>query len=310
MSIKENNLICPLSNTSEELEIIEVLNTQEIVKLYKSFRHLDLSNEFNTKEIYLVKNKQINFYFFYPFISGSSNFYEALTTKPQYAPEKDEYHFASKYIKYSDCVLDVGCGWGWFKSYIPNSEYLGIEFSQKSIQKCKDKNINVTSVLIEDFAKQEKKFDVVTSFQVLEHIENPIEFIQGMINSAKDNGLIIISVPNVDSFMACMENNYLNLPPHHISWWSKDSLFYVARKLNLEIIDFKIEKSISMNIALSISLKRKLNTILGRKQLLIRNNLFDRFVNKFFSLFGLLFRKSPEEIMPNGHSITFIFRKK
>jgi 2-polyprenyl-3-methyl-5-hydroxy-6-metoxy-1,4-benzoquinol methylase len=306
----QNEYICPLTGESKDIELVEIISTDDIVKLYKKYRNLDLTNEFKTKEIHLLKNKSINFYFFHPFVSGTSNFYEALTSKPQYASEKDEYLFASKYIKDTDKVLDVGCGWGWFRSYIPNTNYLGIEFSKQSLQKCKEKNINVTSVLIQDMAKKEEKFDVVVAFQVIEHIEDPLNFIQSMVDSAVSKGLIIISVPNVDNFMGVMENNYLNLPPHHVSMWSKQSLLYIAQKLNLEVIDIEIEKSKTLAPLFSILLKQKFNRFFNRKTTLIRNNFFDRFLNRIFASFAKFFPTPTRQLSIGGHSITIVLKKR
>lgn len=305
-----NNFICPLTGEKDELEIIEEIDSHELISLYKRVRGIDISEEIQTEKLIFIKNRKINFYFFYPFVSGSSKFYEELTSKPQYVAEKDEYLFASKYIKNTDKVLDVGCGWGWFKNYIPDSDYMGIEFSEKSIQKCKEKNINVTSVLIQDFAKKDEKFDVVVSFQVLEHIENPLFFVKSMAESATEKGLIILSVPNLDSFMSIRENNYLNLPPHHISWWSKDSLKYIADALNLEVLDYEVERLKDFNTIMDTYLKNLLNTLFKRKKKLIRNHWFDLFVIKLLNRMGRLFPKPQPQIMPNGHSITIVFRKK
>jgi len=304
-----NKFKCPLSGEENELEVVNIFKAKDLAKLYKKKRKIDLSDEFTENEIKLIKNKKLNFHFFVPFISGSSNFYNGLTLTSKYSIQKREYQFASKYIKDSDKVLDVGCGWGFFKSYIPNSDYLGIEFSKESKQKCEERNIKVTSTLIEDMPK-DNKFDVVVAFQVLEHIENPIGFVKSMRDVTKENGLIILSVPNVDSFNSLQENNYLNYPPHHISWWSKDSLVYLAHQLDLEIVDFEFDKLESTSLYYSISLKQKFNKIFNRGDSLIRDNPFDRFLNLGFAIFSKIFAKPAPELMPNGHSMTFILKKK
>jgi cyclopropane fatty-acyl-phospholipid synthase-like methyltransferase len=304
-----SNFKCPLSGEKDELEVVYSFKAKDLAKLYKKNRNIDLSDEFKAEEISLVKNKKLNFYFFSPFVSGSSNFYNGLTVTSKYSIEKNEYLFASKYIKESDKVLDVGCGWGFFSSYIPKSDYLGIEFSEESKQKCEERNIEVTSTLIEDMPK-DNKFDVVASFQVLEHIENPMGFVKSMKDVTHDNGLIILSIPNVDSFNSLQENNYLNYPPHHISWWSKDSMLYVARELDLEIIDFEYDRLETTSLYYSISLKRRFNKLFNRGDTLIRDNPFDRFLNLGFSIFAKIFPKPEPALMPNGHSITFVFRKR
>ena len=40
------------------------------------------------------------------------------------------------------------------------------------------------------------KFDIITFFEVLEHLDNPLYFIEGVVKLLKPNGKLVISVPS------------------------------------------------------------------------------------------------------------------
>ena len=47
---------------------------------------------------------------------------------------------------------------------------------------------------IEDFG--ESGFDLVTSLEVIEHVEDPARFVAGLAQALSDDGLMIMSTPN------------------------------------------------------------------------------------------------------------------
>jgi 2-polyprenyl-3-methyl-5-hydroxy-6-metoxy-1,4-benzoquinol methylase len=92
-----------------------------------------------------------------------------------------------------------------------------LEFNDEGIKKAKSAGLNVIKESIEVHAvENEAKYDVVTSFQVLEHIGDSRNFIEASLKGVKPGGKLVISVPSYDSLVSVQLNNTLNLPPHHI----------------------------------------------------------------------------------------------
>lgn len=302
-------LKCPLTGNNNALKLVKIIPVKDLIAIYKRLHNVDISREFQSEEISLYENESKNFFFFYPFKSGSSAFYDNLAQDSYYNSVKEEFAFAAKYVSPKLSVLDVGCGWGAFRDYVPQAIYKGLEFSQKSISKCLEKRIDVSSKTIQELAQKDLSYDIVTAFQVLEHVEDPVGFTALLKKVTKENGLIIISVPNVDSSVV-LENKPLNFPPHHITWWSKDALLFLGQKLNLELIDIDIAKSKSLRPFFAVLLKWKIDRLLGREHRLISNSRISAFLYKVLFLIGKLFNDAPSEIMPNGHSLTVIFKKK
>ncbi|MDE5778562.1 MAG: class I SAM-dependent methyltransferase [Lachnospiraceae bacterium] len=102
-----------------------------------------------------------------------------------------------------DEVLEIGCSVGYFLSAIAdkvNAVY-GTEWdkkAQKYIRDCLGKDNVFVGNDPEDFGKQ---FDKIFMFHVLEHIGEPVDFLQNVKGLLKSGGILYIEVPNVDDVL-------------------------------------------------------------------------------------------------------------
>ena len=133
-------------------------------------------------------------------------------------------------------ILDIGAGVGDFLSVCKNDgwETVGIEPSEKAKNIAKSKGVSFVENLSE---LVNNSFDVITMWHVLEHVpdlENQISELKRLI---KDDGTIIIAVPNFKSFDANYYKEYwaaFDMPIHlwHFSKTAIQKLFAVQ---NLEL---------------------------------------------------------------------------
>ena len=156
-------------------------------------------------------------------------------------------------------------------------------------------------------------YDVVCSFQVLEHIDDTRRFIYDSLRCLKPGGRLIQSVPNEGSFLGCQSNNILNMPPHHATRWTTNALSYVAKMFNLEMVAFELDSLADMHIrGYSMALiENSVNAILGRKPRTLDSLFASVFVKAPVRLVSLALEKglSYSALRPAGHSITAIYRK-
>lgn len=153
-----------------------------------------------------------------------NNFYKKITRK--YANEK---------------VLDVGCMFGDFLLEIKNEYNVsGVELSKEPSDYVNNISIPCFNGTIEEFSKNNKQtFDTITSFHCLEHTTNAMSFFSSVREILKDDGVVIISVPNF------RKNQFFGrfwgwiLAPAHQYHFSSKSLKIIAKKNNFEIIDVK-----------------------------------------------------------------------
>ncbi len=221
--------------------ILEEFATQKIIECYRVSLGIDVSAEFEgVARMQFLKCTECALEFFSPPKAGSNSFYNRLNSNDWYfTPDRTEFLLAAKYINQTDDVLDVGSGAGTFTHWINPKSYVGLELNppEKRI-----KNYNPIAQTLEEHIKQEKKiYSVVCAFQVLEHISEPGSFLAQMKSCLSPSGLIIISVPNTESFMGSSLDLALNLPPHHVSRWRKETFTYLSKILGLKIIKCEIE---------------------------------------------------------------------
>jgi SAM-dependent methyltransferase len=116
---------------------------------------------------------------------------------------------------------------------------------------------------------QYKYFDSISIFHTLEHVKNPVEFMNTIKNYVKYNGRIFISVPNTNShyrdlFDSKQEKfDTLNYPPHHLTWWRPEDLVELAIRCGLKPIRLYFEiigaSGLNSSIQSNISMKSRRN---------------------------------------------------
>lgn len=134
-------------------------------------------------------------------------------------------------------LLDYGCGTGYFlKSAEKNGwEVIGIEPNSTAAAIAKKQTLKVYQEIGE--MTNEKKFDVITLFHVLEHVHklnNTIELLLGML---KKRGTLLIAVPIFNSYDADhYKQNWASLDvPRHLYHFTIPTMEKLAKKHGLKI---------------------------------------------------------------------------
>lgn len=164
-----------------------------------------------------------------------------------------EYAFAIDFIlnllqKKRLTILDVGSGLGLFLEQFKNAdaELYALEVSDTCISYMK-KNSPYLSILKGDFLNMniEKKFDVISMFEFIEHVISPLQVLQKAHKLLHKNGYLIITTPNIGniSFRILKRNWPAIHPLHHNFYFEKSTLCnYLAK------IGFKIKRLEEKNI--------------------------------------------------------------
>lgn len=135
-------------------------------------------------------------------------------------------------------ILDYGCGVGDFLEHLQKNGYdvLGMEpnDSARKIAQSKIGNKKVTSTELEH---NDQKFDIITLWHVLEHIPNLNEIIGELKNHLTDNGVLIIAVPNHQSYDAKYYGKYWAAydVPRHLWHFSDKSMSNLLSNFGMKI---------------------------------------------------------------------------
>jgi len=228
---------CPACGENDSTEV-DTVATADLADLYRR-RGLDVAAYFDaTPVIQRFRCEHCDLGYFLPPCPGDEHFYEQLQTQPwYYQDEKPEYAFATQFVKGGDRVLEVGCGKGAFRAFLPaDIHYQGLEFNEEAVQKATAAGLSVHREYVEDHARSHPgRYQVVCSFQVLEHVPAPDTFVRACVESLAPGGRLIIAVPAEDSFLAVAPNAPLNMPPHHVLRWSDQALRNLASREGLRI---------------------------------------------------------------------------
>jgi len=137
-----------------------------------------------------------------------------------------------KYLTVNHCknVLDYGCGNGVFlNDYKHGDIKVGIEVNEDAKRYCNFKSYNTLKEMIDK--GEEKPFDAVTAFGVLEHYKDPINMIQSLAACLTDDGSLIFIVPNVDSLVVkYLKTKCATFCPQHLWYFNQSTLDKIVKK--------------------------------------------------------------------------------
>lgn len=134
-------------------------------------------------------------------------------------------------------LLDLGCGAGYFLSTLKDKhiDYKGLEVTPHLVRYCQEKGLNVESTDLSD--EKDELYDVITMFDVLEHLSDPISLLNTINTKIKPGGFCIAFTPNIHSVgYELMEGKQNTLLPfEHLCFFNKQSLEYLSKETGFEI---------------------------------------------------------------------------
>ncbi len=187
--------------------------------------------------------------------------------------------YTSDTKKVKPCIIDIGAGYGVFceelRKLVPNdTEVIAIEPASSLQEVCAKKNIKVIPKFLDEIIERDLphgKENVIaaTSFELIEHLHNPRNFINSCHSILAENGLLILTTLNWEGFdiQLLREKSKSIHPPHHINFFTPESLSTL-----LENNGFKV---------LEVSTPGKLDVDIARKQ---REDIDNPFILKLLSL--------------------------
>jgi 2-polyprenyl-3-methyl-5-hydroxy-6-metoxy-1,4-benzoquinol methylase len=182
------------------------------------------------------------FRFFDPSLAGNGKFYEELEQRDYYVVTRPEFDFALQISRreHLKSVLDVGGGDGAFldRARAAGLTTFAVELNAHAAEICARKGHQTLRKLLEDISPREVGggVDILTLFQVIEHVPDPITFLRQAATLVRSGGIIVVAVPNNRGQHVVLPFDPANMPPHHVSRWRMRDLQQLGAKCGLRIV--------------------------------------------------------------------------
>jgi len=143
-------------------------------------------------------------------------------------------------------ILDFGCACGFFMELARGNgwEPYGLDISSYASDYGKNiLGLNISTGFLEEARFQERFFDAVTLWDILEHLSNPREGLEEVNRILKNKGYIFITVPNMDSWIRKLMGKRwfgFNKIDEHLFYFSPRTMRLLLEKTGFECL--KIEK--------------------------------------------------------------------
>jgi len=139
-------------------------------------------------------------------------------------------------------ILDVGCGTGEFLLTCRNNNWnvVGVEPNKKAqnLTNSKLKNSDAKFIFSDIYELSNKQFDVITLWHVLEHVPNLEGYISTLKSLLKPNGVLVIAVPNFNSYDALHYKQFWAAfdVPRHLWHFSKKSIQVLVERQKMNVV--------------------------------------------------------------------------
>lgn len=138
-------------------------------------------------------------------------------------------------------LLDIGCATGIFlKAASSFFDCTGLDVSEYATEFAR-KNLGINALCgnIFDINFKSQSFDIVTMWDVIEHVRDPNRYIEKVGQIMKHGGLLVLSTGNIESLMFRIQrqNWHLLIPPLHLYYFSKNSISSLLRRHGFKIIN-------------------------------------------------------------------------
>lgn len=161
----------------------------------------------------------------------------------------DRYNFV-KNLAANKKVLDIACGSGYGSYLIANEgkakEVVAVDLNSDSIRYGNHRfnlpNINRSVGDAQEFL-QENSFDIIVSFETIEHLPKYEQFLKNMSKTLTNDGHFFVSTPIVKKTRTNCDN------PYHVIEWSFEDFhnlinnYFTIDEIYLQNISFKTKKT-------------------------------------------------------------------
>lgn len=164
---------------------------------------------------------------------------------------------ATDVIGVPQTVMDIGAGYGLFlaelRKLLPGADLRAVEPGKSLADQCRARDLTTFEGFAEDAAKRigwGGNADLVVSFEVIEHLPDPLSLVSSMRDLARPGGLVFLSGLCGDGFdirTLGARSNAVS-PPHHLTFLSQKGVRALLTRAGLECLSFQTPGKLDVDI--------------------------------------------------------------
>ena len=175
-------------------------------------------------------------------------------------------------------LVEVGAGFGIFCEEIRDLNFvenlIAVEPTPGLAQTCRDKGLTVIEKPIEQSDFEDGSADLVCSFEVLEHLFSPADFLQKFSRILRPGGMAILTNPNGRGFDVVVSPEHSGtVDVEHLNYFNPDSMKILYERHGFELLEVmtpgKLDAELVRKMFLAGKLTREDNPFLY--QILVEN---------------------------------------
>ncbi|MBA3344292.1 MAG: class I SAM-dependent methyltransferase [Gemmatimonadales bacterium] len=141
-------------------------------------------------------------------------------------------------------LVEVGAGYGTFCEEIARtgrfSRVIAIEPTPSMAQACRNRGLEVLETPIEQVTMEQELADVIVSFEVIEHLFSPRDFLRSCAKLLKPGGLLALTCPSVDGFdVVTLGAVSQVVDPEHLNYFHPSSLSLLYQRCGFEVVELR-----------------------------------------------------------------------
>jgi 2-polyprenyl-3-methyl-5-hydroxy-6-metoxy-1,4-benzoquinol methylase len=125
-------------------------------------------------------------------------------------------------------LLDVGAGYGFFLEIARQRGWnvYGTELTDEAVNHCQEKGLTMFKGELQNIDFGDLEFDIIISIEVIEHINNPVEYIKKANEILRKGGKFYLTTPNFNSYLRHrLKENYNVIEyPNHLCYYTRKTL--------------------------------------------------------------------------------------
>lgn len=175
-----------------------------------------------------------------------------------------------KFVFKKGKLLDVGAASGFFLKIAKKQGWdaIGVEISEFAASKARGKGLQVATGTIEDLLNYNKRFGIITMWDVIEHMPDPAEALVAANKLLSDGGIIAINTPDSGSLAAKImgKNWHLLVPPEHLVIFNHKNLSALLQRQGFKVLfTAKMGKKFTVQYIFQILANWRRDSVLFRK---------------------------------------------